>query len=417
MKAKRIAIIHYSAPPVVGGVEAVIKAHVKLFSENDYEITIITGRGDRESFPQHIEVINIPEIDSQHPAISDLNTQLEKGEYPPNFDQYTNQLHHQLSPILKKYDHLIIHNIFTKHFNLPLTAAIHKLIDQQIIQNLIAWCHDFTWTSPNSRDKVFPKYPWNLLRTYREEVQYVVVSKKRQAALADLFGIPSKIIKVIYNGIDPFTLLGITLEGQKLIDRLDLLKSDLNIIMPVRVTQAKNIEYALQVVEKIKSQDVNLKLVITGPPDPHDPKNIEYFESLKTLRSDLDLENNLIFIYESGPEPNQPHIINNNIVADLYRVSDLMFMPSHREGFGMPVLEAGMLGLPVVSTPIPASEEIAENDALIYHPDQSPEITANQILERIRSNPLSQLRIKTRMNFTWESIFYNQIIPLLKTTL
>ena len=136
MKTKRIAIIHYSAPPVVGGVEAVIEAHANLFAEDGYDVSIITGRGNQKSFPQSVEVINIPEIDSQHPVISDLNTQLEKGECPPDFDQFSNQLHHQLAPILKKYDHLIIHNILTKHFNLPLTPGDHilygLLVNQQI---------------------------------------------------------------------------------------------------------------------------------------------------------------------------------------------------------------------------------------------------------------------------------------------
>jgi hypothetical protein len=40
-----IAILHYSAPPVVGGVEAVIAAHVKTFQEAGYPVTVIAGRG------------------------------------------------------------------------------------------------------------------------------------------------------------------------------------------------------------------------------------------------------------------------------------------------------------------------------------------------------------------------------------
>jgi hypothetical protein len=60
--------------------------------------------------------------------------------------------------ILRRFDHLIVHNVFTKHFNLPLTAALFELLDAQRIPHCIAWCHDFTWTSPHSRSKVHAGY-------------------------------------------------------------------------------------------------------------------------------------------------------------------------------------------------------------------------------------------------------------------
>ena len=40
------AILHYSAPPVVGGVEAVISAHAEVFQRNGYPVTVVAGRGD-----------------------------------------------------------------------------------------------------------------------------------------------------------------------------------------------------------------------------------------------------------------------------------------------------------------------------------------------------------------------------------
>ncbi|NIV33879.1 MAG: hypothetical protein GWN58_31850, partial [Anaerolineae bacterium] len=75
-------------------------------------------------------------------------------------------------------------------------------------------------------------------------------------------------------------------------------------------------------------------------PDPHDAASMAYFRSLQDLREELGVEEEMRFVFESGPDPDRGYIIDASVVGDLFRVSDLMFMPSHREGFAMPVLEA-----------------------------------------------------------------------------
>ena len=69
MKDQSVAILHYSAPPIVGGVEAVIKAHLKELIRVGYLCTVIAGRGHIDSLPPSSKFIEIPEIDSQHPEI------------------------------------------------------------------------------------------------------------------------------------------------------------------------------------------------------------------------------------------------------------------------------------------------------------------------------------------------------------
>jgi glycosyltransferase involved in cell wall biosynthesis len=101
------------------------------------------------------------------------------------------------------------------------------------------------------------------------------------------------------------------------------------------------------------------------------------------------------------------------VVGDLFRVSDLVFMPSHREGFGMPVLEAGLAGLPVFSTPIPATQEIGREDVNTFDWDQEPGAVADQILGWAESSPVHRLRRRVRRKYTWQAIFERDIKPLL----
>lgn len=413
MKDQAVAILHYSAPPIVGGVEAVIKAHLNEFIRASYSCTVIAGRGHENALPSKANFIKIPEIDSQHPEIIKINRDLESGRVPEYYGTLETQLVDLLDPVLREFDHLIIHNIFTKHFNLPLTGALHRLLDQDVIQNGIIWCHDFSWTSPSSRSKVHPGYPWDLLRTKRSDCVYVAVSIERQKTLAGLFECPLDEIKVVYNGVDPIQTLGLSDQGVTLVNNLGLMKSDLNILMPVRVTQAKNIEFALEVLAVLKRMGLKTKLVVTGPPDPHDPKSMNYYQSLTDLRDELGVADEMRFIFEVGPDPDQPYLIDELVVGDLYRISDVMFMPSHREGFGMPVLEAGLIGIPILSRDIPAAQELAKNEATIFSADADAEQVANQLIQMLERSPVAQLRNRARRQYTWQAIFEDAIQPLI----
>lgn len=413
MKRTETAILHYSAPPVIGGVENVIQAHVQILDQAGYPVTVIAGRGDRTNLSPGAGFLLIPELDSQNPQTNRTSAMLEQGRLPPEFEYLVNRLIEDLTVALDPFDNLIIHNIFTKHFNLPLTAALHTMLDAGVIRNCIAWCHDFTWTSPSSRSKVHPGHPWDLLRTYRSDVTYVTVSLRRQRELAALLGCPPEQVHVIYNGIDPKTLLGLSGVSHALTTRLGMLESDLVLLMPVRVTKAKNIEFALHVVAVLKAEGIGVKLIITGPPDPHDPQSMAYFRVLQMLRSQLGIEEEVCFVFESGPDPDQPFAVDMPVVGDLLRASDLMFMPSHREGFGMPVLEAGLIGLPVVCTSVPAAVEIAGADVLHFDATESPASVAELMLDWARMSPIHSFRRRVRQNYSWSQIFQRDIRPLL----
>lgn len=410
----KVGILHYSAPPVIGGVENVILAHVRLFIEAGCSVAVLAGRGGPESLPSGTEFMGIPEMDSQHPQIVEMSRELEEGRVPPHFEDVTNGLAEALAPGLQTIDLLIVHNVFTKHFNLPLTTALFRLLDRGVIRRCVAWCHDLTWTSPNSRSRVHVGYPWDLLRKQRSDIRYVTVSQERQRELAGLFGCPPEQIEVIYNGVDPQELLALSEDGLDLINRLDLWDSDFNLLMPVRVTQAKNIELALHVVAALKAKGLRPKLIVTGPPDPHDPANMQYFQRLMNLREELGVVNQMRFVYGSGPNPAEPLTVEMPIVAQLLRVSDALFMPSHREGFGMPVLEAGLAGIPIFcSTQVPAGTEIGRGDIISFAPDADAREVAGLILTWMENDPVFRLRRRVRQELTWRGIFQRQILPLL----
>ena len=207
--------------------------------------------------------------------------------------------------------------------------------------------------------------------------------------------------------------MGASHETNALIKKVGLDSADLIILMPVRVTQAKNIEFAMHVVASLHSEDCNPILILTGPPDPHDSENMAYFRELRKLRMELGIEDHFRFLYEENPNADEPYILDMKIVNELYRVCDLVFIPSHREGFGMPVLEAGFAGKPVFASNIPAAEEIGGGNIHQIDLEEGPQSAAEQILDWAAHDSVFQLRQQTRQKYTWLNIFRNRIQPML----
>jgi glycosyltransferase involved in cell wall biosynthesis len=79
----------------------------------------------------------------------------------------------------------------------------------------------------------------------------------------------------------------------------------------------------------------------------------------------------------------------------------------------MPVLEAGLVGVPLVCTSIPAAEEIGGQDVTIFDATEDPARLAGQILAWAEQSPVHRLRRRVRQNYTWSAIFYRDIQPLL----
>ena len=53
-----IAILHYSVPPVVGGVESVIAHHARLMAADGHSVRLIAARG--EALSEQIPLITVP---------------------------------------------------------------------------------------------------------------------------------------------------------------------------------------------------------------------------------------------------------------------------------------------------------------------------------------------------------------------
>jgi glycosyltransferase involved in cell wall biosynthesis len=402
----RVLIVHYTPPGVVGGVERVIQEHARLLAARECDVRIVAGRPAAGR-----EIVVISEIDAARPANETIDGELAAGVLSPRFHASRRSLLAQLAPLFASADSVIVHNAFTLHFNLPLTAALWELSGARRKGSTIAWCHDLAWINSLYTPVMHSGYPWSLLRIPAPDVNYVTVSHERMHELVSLWGGHNGPVSVIPNGVDVAEILHLSPPTMEIVERYRLLDREAVLLLPVRITRRKNIEAGMRAVASLVAQGMDVSFVITGPEAPHHPgRSRGYLAALKALRKELKIDEAVVFLAdELGAIP------DDETVYELYRVSDALLLPSATEGFGLPIVEAGLSRLPSIVSDIPVFREVGGKDVWTFELDDSADKIAMQILRAMKTPP-SRLYRRVLREYRWDAIVQRQIIPLIEGT-
>ena len=414
MNKPKIALIHYAAPPIVGGVESVIGQHARLMADDGYAVTIFAGRGGQ--FDSRVGWQEIPLLDSAHPRVLRVKKSLNKGQVPPEFEALQAEIGQQLAAHLEPFQIIIAHNLCSLHKNLAATAALRQYLAAHPQKRLILWHHDLAWCTPRYREELHCGYPWDLIAEDWPETnrQHVVVSRFRQEELCKLMRLEEDQVTIIPSGLEASQFYKLHPFTDQFLHKTCLLDAWPILLLPVRITRRKNIELAIQTLAELKNQFPKAALVVTGPPGPHNPANQQYFSELIQLRDELGLNPasaNGAGAYLMAEIEND--FLPNEVIYDFYRVADALFIPSREEGFGIPILEAGLEGMPIFCSNILPFQEIAGDNVNFFQLNQSPAQIAHLIADRLASLPALQHRVHVRRNYTWDGIYRARILPLI----
>ena len=399
---KTVAILHYTYPPVIGGVEFIIKAHAEILTQNGCRVKVITGRG--ESKNKNIQIDLIPEMASDWPENKLVREELRRGIVSDRFQSLRRVIYSKVRSSLEEVDICLIHNVMTMHFNLGLTSALHEIIDElhQRIKFYL-WCHDAALRDSDYHIENLDQYPWSLLQKFNQNASYIAISRYRRRELSTLLGVPEDLIKVIPNGIDIKSFLRISDSVWKIATRESFFDDDLVMLFPSRILKRKNYELAINITKELLSSGQKCKLLMTAPFDPHNPATIKYYHHLCNLVEKMQLENQILFL--SGPRSKYGLKIGYRELQDLYRISDLLLFTSSKEGFGIPLLESGVMKLPIACTDIAPLREITEDRTLLFRLDDEPAHIAQQIIEFLKTQSTHLMFKQAVSTFSWEAIY------------
>ncbi len=417
-KRNHIAIIHFSGPPAISGVDLLIKDQARLFRLYNYRPELVTGNA--KQFRKDIPIHNISLIDTQNPEVLKVRHELEGGVLSPLFYKIEEQLYIRLKKYIlrKNISVCIIHNIFTRHYNLPLTSALVRLSNDLPGVKFVIWVHDVTfYNQPDLKldKKLADTFPWSLLVTPHQNMIYVCVSDFLQKDLLNAFSKKEvKNIMTIPNVKDVQKFLRLTPIMRDFYGYIKGEESDLIAVVPVRAVPRKRLEFAIDVAREMINQKVNFKLILTANIDYKREENIRYFEMLKRKVVENGLERNVFFLEEYFKAYKKEKNKQRVPIMEAYLISDLLLLPSSIEGFGLPIIEAGLLRCPIFASDIPPFREIGTTNINYFSLTDSPKKVAGFILSKISKMPQSYFYRKVIHNYSMRIVYRDRIIPIVE---
>ncbi len=401
----QIALLHYSCPPVVGGVEEVVRQQASLFQRHFHPVKVLAGAGGPFG---EVPVEIYPLFGSRHEAVA--AAQRIGAEQPDRIHELADEIYAHLAPLGEAFNVLIAHNVLTMHYNLPLALALHRLADSGVLK-VVSWNHDSPFFYDDLAEQL--SHPvWNVLRTRNPNIRYVVISASRWRQFGELYG-GGQPLDVIPNGIDPVRFFRLDPSTVRVIQEQNLFEAEFLMVQPCRLHPRKNIELSIRVLRALRDRGVDARLLLTGAYDPHEDGTVRYARRLGDLARELGVGRDILLLAEYRFASGERLGADRVTIRDLYLLADVLFLPSRQEGFGIPLLEAGMIKLPILCSDIEPFREIGGDHVWTFSLDDPPERIAGRLIEQVRALPPQRMFRHVIREYVWDNLYRRRLLPLL----
>ncbi len=250
-----------------------------------------------------------------------------------------------------------------------------SLITPWLFSKKIITIHDAAPFVLKNETSFWGKIFWkiNLFFSLLSSLKIITVSNFSKNELVKLLKIKPEKIEIISNGFP-------TIENS-----YEKKEKDRKYLVTIgNARPRKNLETLFKALNILKKENINLKLVIIGKMDKR-------MKKLEKKYSSFDIK------FTGFINDKEKYKIINNAY--------ILIFPSLYEGFGIPILEAGILKTPVICSDIPSFKEVAGDSAIFFNPKNIEELS-NKIKRIIQSKILKkELGEKGYLNaqrFSWQ---------------
>jgi len=419
----KIGMIHYTCPETEkSGVTTVIRNHAIHLTNLGNQITLIYGKGGSL---EGVREIHIEELSPDHPEILKLQGKILSRELDDSnkkeFVGTKENLKKKIREAIRGLGIVIVHNIPSMVFNFPATVALNELAEESR-NKFVFWIHDSVVLRQEWK-KLLKTWPFTELHYQHPNISYVTITEFRAKQLSQIRDEHYRLkdVKVIPNGINVGEYERLDETTIKLREKLGLRWEDYVILMPIRVLPRKNIELGLRIVYELKKLvgERRVRLVTTGPPDPqarvHSQRYVNYLDKMKKK---LNIEDNVLLIHDLISFRRLYE--NNEIVkwgiADAYALADIVLITSKEEGFGLPVLEAGVARKPLFVSRIKPFEELLKEgiEAHMFGLNEKPSNIAFKIFRYFLNNTIQYNFNNVIREYRWSLIVQEKVLPFLR---
>ncbi len=201
-------------------------------------------------------------------------------------------------------------------------------------------------------------YNYKFRYACRHADKIIAISECTKRDIVKYFGVPAEKIEVIYQAIQPVFYRMQPEEAAEKVVRKYGLPGDYLLYVGA-VNSRKNLLNVVKAVALLP-RDMNLPLVVVG-------NGRKYKEQVLQYAGKYGLTERLVFI-------NNLH--NPEELQAFYQKARIFIYPSFYEGFGLPVTEALLSKVPVITSGVSSLPEAGGPDSCYIHPESPEEIAA-----------------------------------------
>ena len=326
----------------------------------------------------------------------------------PNYENVDGINVYHIGPNIKKapyrsatdfiqYFFAVIHWLLKHDYDIIDAQAYSPLLSAKIASwikktPLIGTIYD---TSSSSNDQwIQSSVIANIFEKFLVKLNFdkiLTISQATKNSLINDFGVDSNKIFLLYIGVDISKYDKITVNQE--------IKNQ--VIFVGRLIPHKHVDHLIKSISILKENIPDIKLVIVG-------KGEEKGKLINMVKH-YHLENNVIFKQN----------LSDEILISEIKKSELLVLPSTREGFGMVLAEANCCNKPVITYASGGTVDVVINDfnGFLVKPNDIDSLT-NKIYEILKNKDLKEKlgqngRQKVEQDFDWKKIV-NEYSKLLK---
>ncbi len=377
LKKNSVLMLSWEYPPrIIGGLARVVGSLSEQLAHTGWDVHVVTC--DHPGSPEHelVSKVNVHRVKTQTDTTPDFLTWVNRLNF--GLLQYAIPLQRQ-NPfsIIHAHDWLVADSawVMKMGYGLPLVATMHATEAGRmhgIHNDLQRYIHQVEW------------------RLTYESWLVIVNSEHMSAELQQSFALPADKTVVIPNGTDP-GLFDFKFDATTF--RNSFAAPDDKIVLFVgRLVVEKGVQVLLDAVPKILSACPNTKFLVVGTG--------YHLDELKRQSAYLGVQNHVDFLgYVSDEE-----------LRKLYRISDLVCIPSLYEPFGIVALEGMAARVPVVVSDTGGLSDFVQNmvTGITTYAGDSGSL-AWGILEVLRNPDLAARLVteayrKIKETYNWQAI-------------
>ena len=345
--------------------------------------------------------------------------------------RYITSIEHSVVILCKRSRLEQVENVFKEHQNLkiiPLDVSTHAMslknvkMDSNTIQDIASsekadiihffynWSFPFRKKAPSilTVHDVIPFTFREAMGLFRNMFLYkpgirkacrlndiiATVSDYSKQDIAEKVGVPFEKIRVVPNGLREINPKDLSLEIE-LKNRFAI--NEKYVLNVGGIHERKNIVKLVHAFAGLVNQrGYSGKLLITG-----NVSGAPYQRKMKKICDasvrETGMENRIVFTgYVSEKE-----------LDSLFRMAGLLIYPSLYEGFGIPILEAMKMGLPVITSNITAMPEVAGGAAYLVDPNSIEDMTSamSEVLQnKILREEMIEKGLELVHPYTWKNV-------------